>query len=206
MSYFKTLKWEMILFSLGCVAMGAILYFYPKSSTTFLSGVATAILFIYAIRHFIEFFRRTGMEKVYRYELVMGIVFTLLGIFTLTQMDMILSFISYIIAVIVFISGLMKIENAIDLKRMKRHWIIMIIIGILYIILSIIIFIAPMNNDTGKASAGEIVLITCGAVLMLVGAINFITTLIISSNINKWTKEQSQNTQTIDVDYEEVDK
>ena len=84
MSYFKTLKWEMILFSLGCVAMGAILYFYPKSSTTFLSGVATAILFIYAIRHFIEFFRRTGMEKVYRYELVMGIVFTLLGIFTLT--------------------------------------------------------------------------------------------------------------------------
>ena len=206
MSYFKTLKWEMILFSLGCVAMGAILYFYPKSSTTFLSGVATAILFIYAIRHFIEFFRRTGMEKVYRYELVMGIVFTLLGIFTLTQMDMILSFISYIIAVIVFISGLMKIENAIDLRRMKRHWIIMIIIGILYIILSIIIFIAPMNNDTGKASAGEIVLITCGAVLMLVGAINFITTLIISSNINKWTKEQSQNTQTIDVDYEEVDK
>ena len=202
MSYFKTLKWEMILFSLGCVAMGAILYFYPKSSTTFLSGVATAILFIYAIRHFIEFFRRTGMEKVYRYELVMGIVFTLLGIFTLTQMDMILSFISYIIAVIVFISGLMKIENAIDLRRMKRHWIIMIIIGILYIILSIIIFIAPMNNDTGKASAGEIVLITCGAVLMLVGAINFITTLIISSNINKWTKEQSQNTQTIDVDYD----
>ena len=196
----------MILFSLGCVAMGAILYFYPKSSTTFLSGVATAILFIYAIRHFIEFFRRTGMEKVYRYELVMGIVFTLLGIFTLTQMDMILSFISYIIAVIVFISGLMKIENAIDLRRMKRHWIIMIIIGILYIILSIIIFIAPMNNDTGKASAGEIVLITCGAVLMLVGAINFITTLIISSNINKWTKEQTQNTQTIDVDYEEVDK
>ena len=121
-------------------------------------------------------------------------------------MDMILSFISYIIAVIVFISGLMKIENAIDLRRMKKHWIIMIIIGILYIILSIIIFIAPMNNDTGKASAGEIVLITCGAVLMLVGAINFITTLIISSNINKWTKEQSQNTQTIDVDYEEVDK
>lgn len=206
MNYLKSLKWEMILFSLGCVAMGAILYFYPKSSTTFLSGVATAILFIYAIRHFIEFFRRTGMEKVYRYELVMGIVFTLLGIFTLTQMDMILSFISYIIAVIVFISGLMKIENAIDLRRMKRHWIIMIIIGILYIILSIIIFIAPMNNDTGKASAGEIVLITCGAVLMLVGAINFITTLIISSNINKWTKEQSQNTQTIDVDYEEVDK
>ena len=206
MSYFKSLKWEMILFSLGCVAMGIILFFYPKSSTTFLSGAATIILFIYAIRHFIEFFRRTGMEKVYRYELVMGILFTLFGLFTLTQMDLILSFISYIIAVIVFISGLMKIENAIDLRRMKKHWIVMIIIGVIYIILSIIIFIAPMNNDTGKTSAGEIVLITCGAVLMLVGAINFITTLVISSKINQWTKEQSQNTQTIDVDYEEVDK
>lgn len=206
MSYIKNMKWEMILFSLGCIAMGIILFFFPKSSTTFLSGAATVILFIYAIRHFIEFFRRTGMEKVYRYELVMGILFTLFGLFTLTQMDLILSFISYIIAVIVFISGLMKIENAIDLRRMKKHWIVMIIIGVIYIILSIIIFIAPMNNDTGKASAGEVILITCGAVLMLVGVINLITTLIISSSINKWTKEQSNNVKVIDVEYEEVEK
>ena len=199
----------MILFSLGCIGVGIVLYFFPNSTTTIFSGVVAAILFLYAIRHVIEFFRRTGMERVYKYELVMAVVCAILGVIALTQMDKILSFISYFIAIIVFISGLMKIENAIDLRRMKRHWIIMIIIGVLYIILSVIIFMAPMNNDTGKNSAGNIVLIGCGAVLMFMGVVNLITTLVISSKINQWTKEQKNaesNGEIVDVEYEEVDK
>lgn len=204
MNYLKNLKWEMIVFSLGCIGIGILLCFFPKSTTSILAGAVAAIMFVYAIRHFLEFFRRTGMEKVYKYELVMGVVFAILGVIALTQMDKILSFISYFIAILVFISGLMKIENAIDLKRMNKHWITMMVIGILFMVLSIIIFIAPMNDDTGKKTAGDIILITSGAVLMFVGVVNLITTLVYSSKIKVWTKEQSSNADVVDVEYEEV--
>jgi len=210
MNYIKTLKWEMIIFSLVCIGVGSVLAFMPKTSTVILGAAIATLLFIYAIRHFVEYARRYNTNDVFKYELVVGIIFTILGIIVLTKMDSILSIISYMIAAIIFISGLMKLENAFDLKKMGRHWVPMLVIAIMLVIIGIIIFMAPMNkSDDGRSTAGDVVLIATGISLMFTGLVNLITTLSISGKINRFNKEIKDNMTSgdvIDVEYEEVDK
>ena len=90
-----------------------------------------------------------------------GIALILLGIVVLACMNLILSIITYVIALIIIVSGLMKIENALDLRRMGCHWIPLLVFAIICIILGISVLTMPMNhNDDGTRTAGDF-LIQC---------------------------------------------
>ena len=128
----------------------------------------------------------------YRYEFVAGIALILLGIVVLACMNLILSIITYVIALIIIVSGLMKIENALDLRRMGCHWIPLLVFAIICIILGISVLTMPMNhNDDGTRTAGDF-LIQCSGrqYLRLTGLIDLITTLSVSGKIKKWIDSQ----------------
>ena len=206
MDYLKSLKWEMIIFSLGCIGLGILFTFYPGQAKTILGIVLAVTLFFYSLRHFIEFFRRRNLENIFKYELVLGILFLILGIIVLTKMDTIIKLFAFFVGVIIFISGLMKFENAIDLKRMGKKWIPMLVIAVIFILLSLVFFMKPSEADKNQ---GDTLLAFTGAAFMFVGLINFITTLAFSGKIKEWTREQSvniNNGEVVDVDYEEVKK
>ncbi len=210
MNYLKSLKWEMVLFSALCIGLGCIMFFNPKESQTIIGAMLAAIIFVYAFRHFVEFFRRRNVEDIFRYELVMGIIFAVLGIVVLTRMDIIFSLITYLIAVIVLISGLMKVENAFDLKRMGRHWVPMLVVAALFVIVGILLMMAPLNHgDDNSKTAGDFMVQASGVIIAFTGLINLITTFSVSGQIKKWNKEQNMTVissdEVVDVEYEEVD-
>ena len=208
MNYIKNLKWEMILFSAMCIGLGAIMFFMPKDTQTIIGAMLAAVFFIYAIRHFIEYARRRTMDDYFKYELVVGIIFTVLGIVVLTKMDTIFSIITYLIAIVVIISGLMKVENAFDLKRMGAHWIPLLVIAVLFVIVGVALIMAPLNhNDNSGKTAGDFMVQASGVIIAFTGLINLITTLSVSGKIKKYTKQViAENNEVIDVDYEEVEK
>ena len=108
------------------------------------------------IRYFIEYKRTNSIRKYYQYELVASIALIIGGIVVLCCMDWILSIITYVIAIIIIISGLMKVENSLDLKRMRCHWIPLMIFAIICIILGISVLMMPMDhNDNGTTTAGD---------------------------------------------------
>ncbi len=203
MNYLKSLKWEMIIFSLGCTAMGILMAFFPQDVEKVMAICLSILMFIYAIRHAIEYFRRRDMEGFTGYELVLAVIFLILGIVCLTQMKTLITLLAYFVAAIVLVSGLLKLENAFDLKRMGSKWVPMLVIGLIFILLAIVFFIYPPQEGKDK---GQTLVAAAGFVLMFVGAVNFITTLAISGKIKRWTKTQSGTPKVIDVEYEEVDK
>ena len=204
MNYIKNLKWEMIIFSLGCIAVGVLFTFFPHSAKDILGVVIAIVMFFYSIRHFIEYFRRKDMNGFTGYELVLGVIFLVLGFICLYKMGTIIKILGFYVGAIILISGLMKVENAFDLKRMGKKWIPMLVIAIILIILSIVFFIHP--DESGK-NQGDTMLAFAGIAFMFVGFVNLISTLAISSAINEWTKEQSKvGPKVIDVEYEDVDK
>lgn len=204
MNYIKNLKWEMIIFSIGCIAIGILFTFFPSNAKDILGTVLAIVMFFYSIRHFIEYFRRKDMNGFTGYELVLGVIFLVLGFICLYKMGTIIKILGFFVGAIILISGLMKVENAFDLKRMGKKWIPMLVIAIILIILSIVFFIHP--NESGK-NQGDTMLAFAGIAFMFVGFVNLISTLAISSAINEWTKEQSKvGPKVIDVEYEDVDK
>ena len=202
MNYLKSLKWDMIAFSLGCVAMGVLMAFFPQDVEKIMSICLAILMFVYAIRHTTEYFRRRRMDGFTGYELVLAVIFVVLGIVCLTQMDKLVTLLAYFIAIIVLVSGLLKVEGAFDLKRMGSRWVPMLVIGIIFVLLAILFFIYPPQEGRDK---GHTLVAAAGFALMFVGVVNFITTLAVSGKIKRWTKTQSGSPKVIDVEYEDVD-
>lgn len=201
MNYLKNLKWDMIAFSLGCIAMGILLAFFPQDVEKIMSICLAVLMFIYTIRHTVEYFRRRNLEGFTGYELVLAVIFLVLGIVCLTQMDKLITLLAYFIAAIVLVSGLLKIEGAFDLKRMGSKWIPMLVIGLIFILIAIVFFIYPPQEGKDK---GQTLVAAAGFALMFVGVVNFITTLAISGKIKRWMKTQSGSPKVVEVEYEEV--
>lgn len=202
MNYLKSLKWEMVVFSLGCIAMGILMAFFPQDVEKILSYCLSILMFVYAIRHAIEYFRRRGLNGFTAYELVLAVIFLMLGILCLTQMSKLITLLAYFIAAIVLVSGLMKLENAFDLKRMGLKWIPMLVVAFIFILLAVVFMIYPPQEGKDK---GQTLVAAAGIALIFVGVVNFITTLAISGKIKRWTKTQSGSPKVIDVEYEDVD-
>ncbi|MCI8956189.1 MAG: hypothetical protein HFG29_04255 [Eubacterium sp.] len=204
MNYLKNLKWEMILFSLTSIAVGILMFFYPSQIINTVCIVLASILFILGARYLIEYRRNNAIENFYKYELVAGIALILGGIVVLCCMKLILSFITYLIAIIIIISGLMKVENALDLKKMGNNWIPLMVFAIICIMLGISVLMMPMdNNDNGTSTASGFLIQASGIIFAVTGFIDLVTTLSVSGKIKRWTSER-KTTILGDDGYEEI--
>lgn len=203
MKYLKNLKWEMMLFSLTSIAIGILMFIYPSQIINAVCIVLAAILFLMGARYLLEYRRNNAISDFYKYELVAGIALILGGIIVLCCMKMILSMITYIIAIIIIVSGLMKVENSLDLKRMGNNWIPLMIFAVICIMLGVSILMMPMDhNDNGTKTAGDFMIQCAGILFAVSGVVDLITTLTVSGKIKVWTVEK--NTFVSDDGYEEV--
>lgn len=188
MNYLKNLKWEMILFSVTSIVIGILMYIYPSQIINAVCIVLAAILFIMGARYLIEYKRNNAISDFYRYELVAGIALILGGIIVLCCMKLILSIITYVIAIIIIVSGLIKIENSLDLKKMGSHWILLMVFAVLCIMLGISVLMMPMDhNDNGTTTASDFLIQASGIIFAVTGFIDLITTFAVSSKIKLWT-------------------
>lgn len=206
MSYLKNLKWEMILFSLTSIVVGILMFLYPSQIINAVCIVLASILFIMGARYLLEYRRNNVLGNFYRYEMVAGIALILGGIVVLCCMKLILSMITYIIAIIIIISGLMKVENALDLKKMGRNWIPLMVFAVICIMLGISVLMMPMDhNDDGTTTASDFLIQASGIIFAVTGLIDLITTLSVSSKIKVWTIERTALNAEKDIDeYEEI--
>ncbi len=191
MNYLKNLKWEMILFSLSSIVIGILIFFYPSQIINAVCIVLASILFVLGARYLLEYRRNNEISNFYRYELVAGIALILGGIVVLCYMKLILSFITYVIAIIIIISGLMKVENALDLRKMGSNWIPLMVFAVICIMLGIAVLMMPMDdNDNGTSTASGFLIQASGIILAETGFVDLITTLSVSGKIKRWTSER----------------
>ena len=199
MSYLKNIKWEMILFSIISIVIGTLMWKYPDKIITALSIAIASIFFIIGIRFLIEYKRKGALGGFFKYDLVIGVVMFVGGIFVLACMKYMISIVTYLIAIIVIISGLMKVENALDLKKMRCNWVTLMVFAVMCILLGISVLMMPMNeNDNGSRTAGDFMIQCAGIIFAVTGLIDLITTLTVSGKIKEWVMER--RTMEIDVD------
>ena len=193
MNYLKSLKWEMIIYSIVSIVLGILMWQYPTKIIKTICVIIAIILFIMAARCFIEYKRNNPFRNYYQYELVAAIALAIGGIVVLCCMDLILSFITYVIAIIIIVSGLMKVENALDLKKMRCNWIPLLVFAIICILLGVSVLMMPMNhNDNGTTTAGDFFIQVSGIIFAVTGLIDLITTLAVSGKIKRWTIDEKR--------------
>lgn len=191
MSYLKNLKWEMMLFSVISIVMGILMWKYPDKIITALSIAIASVFFIMGLRFLIEYKRKDALGGFYKYDLVIGVALVIGGIVVLACMKYMLSIVTYLIAIIVIVSGLMKVENALDLKKMRCNWMPLMMFAVLCILLGISVLMMPMNvGDDGRRTAGDFMIQCAGVIFAVTGFIDLITTLSVSGKIKEWIERE----------------
>lgn len=141
----KKVKGNSIFTAILTALYGLVLTIWPDTSAKTLCYVIDGVVIAVGIGYVIQYVRKDVTKDFYRKDLVYGLFAIILGIVGLVKVEMVESIIPVVLGLFVLFSGIMKLQNAFDLYRLKKtNWLVVLIIAILNVIFAIILITEPV--------------------------------------------------------------
>lgn len=184
MRILKELKWQSILYAALYIVLGVILLLFPETTaTTLCYAVGGAAIVIGAVSVCIYLFRDVS-RNTYRNDFVSGLVSILLGIFIFYKVDLIISLIPFVLGIAVIISGFLKLQDCIDVRRMGYgSGLALFILAIINVVLGIVLVLNPF-------STAILLFRIIGIGLIFSGISDLVTTLYMSKKIKNYVDDR----------------
>ncbi len=180
-----------IISSLAYLVLGFIMVIYPQAVGNALCYILGSALTVYGLFNIISFFR--SKEYNMYFEMVVGVIATAFGIFSLISPQLIVKMIFSIIGIVIIIDSIIDIKHSFLLKSLgMKNWWICFAVSAAVIILGGFTILFP-------EFFGDFILILLGTVLIYEG----ISGLTIALLISRYTKEN--NKRIIDAKFTDVD-
>lgn len=131
-----------IIASLAYLILGFIMMLFPSSISNVLCYTLGIVLTVYGLFNIISFF--INKEFGLYFELIVGVVATAFGIFTLFSPSIIVNIIFVTIGIIIIIDSLMDIKHSFQLKALgMKYWWICTAVSVSVIILGLCTIFFP---------------------------------------------------------------
>lgn len=125
-----------IISSLAYLVLGFIMLIFPTKISSVLCYTLGIVLTIYGLFNIITFFFQKNDNMFF--ELIIGVIATAFGIFTLFSPAIIVEIIFVTIGIVIIIDSLMDIKHSFQLKALgMKYWWICLVISIAVIILGL---------------------------------------------------------------------
>lgn len=186
----------MIIISLSYLVLGLIMIIVPDKVGNFLCYSLGSAVTVYGLFNIISFFINKNDEQPNLYfELIIGIISTAFGIFTLITPETIQQIIVAIIGIVIIIDCLMEIKHSIQLKalEMNRWWI--------FTAISTAIIILSLFMIFNKEFFGELLFTILGIILVYEGISGFV----ILGFIGHFAKKVTSNRRMIEAEATDID-
>lgn len=167
------------LTALCFIALGVFLLGWPELSRIWicrlLGGALLVTGIVYIIAHFV---RAKGAKAVFQYDLILGIVLAILGLWLLATPTLVIVFIQYIVGAILVIHGILDLQGALNLRSGGSHWWPAILIALMTVALGALIIWNPFTSI-------NILLMLVGFALIFDGASDLILIFQLSRTFKK---------------------
>lgn len=162
----KAAKLGYILTSILFCAGGLLLMLYPSTSTVTLCYIGGGLMIVGGIIKMIGYFSKDLYRPAFQFDLAFGLLLLAMGLIMVFHPQAVISFLHFLIGIIIMADGLFKIQTAIDARRfgLGQWWLILscaIITGVCGLLLII-------NPFQGAA----MLMILMGAGLLFEGILN----------------------------------
>ena len=168
-SFLNNIRKNSILALGGFVLAGILLILFPDKIANIAGYVVGALALGFGVTKVINYFTKKSLKRVTVFGLTIGILSAVTGIYIITKPYVVSDFIVSVFGVIILVDGILKMKNAIELKKSGMEKFIGIILTSLIEILLGIVFI--INPGFTLATMLRIV----GGVFVLAGISNLIT-------------------------------
>lgn len=173
MQLLKQLKWNLILTALGFIALGVILIIWPTETLKTSCYILAVLLIAIGVVSLISYVRKDITGILYRYDLVVGVSAVLGGVLVILKADQLMDLIPVVLGFLVTISGILKIQNSIDMYRLGHGtWHIAFAMALINIVFGVILLINPF--------IWEIFIACVGVALVYSGVTDLYMTIVIS--------------------------
>ncbi len=189
MEFAKNFKKSFLLVSLCFLALGFVLLLYPTLSMRAICYTLGGITTLYGIFHLITYFSRTDFGEVYRFDFVVGVLLLCAGIYVIAQPLVVAQSLPVILGLAILVDSLIKLQNAIDLKRLASPlWWIVLVLAFITAALGITLMLDPFYT---------VVTLTrfIGVALVVDGCVNLWSFSFLSIQLKKLRAAVQQNIQ-----------
>ena len=186
MKRIKKINVSMLLYSLIALVLGVLMYRFPLKVIGAVGYVMAVAILVLAIKLIVEFIRKQTAGKYYQWKIIVGILLIIAAVFVALKANTIKVFLIYLIGLSIIFSAFLKVEGAFYLKKMKEHWIPVMVLALVWLMVGIFVLQLPPNvSDT--SGLGSVIL---GIALSLNGLSDLIYTVFISPKIVEYKMQQ----------------
>lgn len=199
---FKNLKSWSILSAVVMMAIGLVLMIFPGVSLHVVCTVLGIAFIAWGAIRILCYFMLSVDEFMYRSDMIAGLLFILGGVVMLARQNLMLDIIPILLGLVIVISGIAKLQNAVIAKRIGYDG------ASLYMILALIsiVFGFVIMFFLSGTIAAKTLFVLIGAGLVYSGGSDLYVTLFISNKYNKFMKEFEKKLDDRVIDVESKDK
>ena len=194
MESLKKIHWDMLLTSVICILLGGVLIFFPKAVNEMIAYVLAAAMFIIAVIELYNYFKKDVRNNFYRNDLVFAVVALVIGIIMLARRDAVISLIPVILGALIIISGVKKLQNGLDLVRLKLDgWRSLLVLAAVNIVFGIIMVVCALET-------AKVITVLIGIGLVFSGATDLFSQVWVSKNAKKFDKGRKNSSDLVEID------
>jgi len=162
-SIIQDMKQNYFINAVIMVVLGLVLVIWPDVLGVMLCYLLGGALILMGVIQLIGFLRGERLGFYSKFNMIMGIVLVLLGLWICTQPHIVLSIIPVVVGIIVLIHGLMDIQYTLDIKKTgNTKWWIAMIAAIITLVVGLLLVFNPFT-------AYEITMILLGIAMLYDG-------------------------------------
>ncbi len=183
MKKIKQARLELILLALANIALGIVLIIKPEDALDFVGRAIGIVLVVWGIIRIVNYFRVAVVEAFGSFGLVQGVALIAFGAYVAVRPADMAAVFTIVMAILVIIGGVIKVQYAVDLKRMNGPvWWLELVVAISLLILGAIALVDPFATQAA-------LMIFIGISLVLDGVFDLASIIRISVLAKKVSKE-----------------
>lgn len=164
------------------IALGVILIIWPAATMRTICYILAGLLIAAGVGSLVSYLRNDISGIIYRYDLVVGLSCILGGVLIIVKVDALTSLIPVVLGFLVTISGILKMQNSIDLMRLGHGtWHVAFGLAIVNIVFGIVLLMNPF--------AAEMLIMFLGIALVYSGITDLYVTIAISIRLKNMHTE-----------------
>lgn len=187
MKEIKEFRKSYILVSALYVVLGVVLLVWPTTSVKMICyGLAIAMI-VLGITYGVIYFTKDNLSGLLQMDLVIGIICLAFGIFILLNPAFLASVLPFAMGIILLLGAVVKLQSAINMKRLNfSKWYLVLICALLIVGLGIVLLCNPFQSERPM-------ILYIGGCLVLDGLTNLVSLFCIQFRVKKLTRIQREH-------------
>lgn len=175
----KDFKKNMTIVAIAFLVVGGVLIAFPTETGFVASYVCGAAAIFYGVTHIIAYFSMKFPFETYRFDLVQGLAGVILGLYVVMFPAVVFDLLPIGLGIAMIVDSVIKLQNAIDLYRLKyEQWWIILIFALVGVLLGVLMIYYPFMTYLS-------IMTFIGIGLLIEGVLDLVTIFILTKRFEQ---------------------